>query len=173
MSSLLDWIEKHPALAAWVQAVAIIVAIAGTWLAGWLLQRTERRMERRTLAKAVSEIAIAAEELVRRVIGELPDRQAVSAIATGEKPFDIRAIDELEAAIAAIQLHNLSTPELVRDVIALLANIRQLREQLANAITMHHRMDAAHFSEFLETLTKVHAAVTRISVSIATHVSQI
>ncbi|ANH73549.1 hypothetical protein ACS15_3274 [Ralstonia insidiosa] len=125
------------------------------------------------MAKAVSEIAIAAEELVRRVIGELPDRQAVSAIATGEKPFDIRAIDELEAAIAAIQLHNLSTPELVRDVIALLANIRQLREQLANAITTHHRMDAAHFGEFLETLTKVHAAVTRISVSIAKHVSQI
>ncbi|CAJ0805641.1 hypothetical protein LMG19083_04268 [Ralstonia psammae] len=173
MSSLLNWIEKHPALAAWVQAVAIIVAIAGTWLAGWLLQRTERRMERRTLAKAVSEIAVAAEEQVRRVVSELPDREAVSAIATGEKSFDIRAIDELEAAIAAIQLHNLSTPELVRDVIALLANIRQLRERLAHAIATHHRMDAAHFSELLDTLTKVHAAIIQISASIATHVSQI
>jgi hypothetical protein len=173
MGNLLDWIEQHPALAAWLQAVAIIVAIAGTWLAGWLLQRTERRMERRTLAKAVSEIALAAEELVRRVIGELPDKQAVSAIATGEKSFDIRAVDEIEAAIAAIQLHNLSTPELVRDVIALLDNIRQLREQLANAIATHHRMDAAHFSEFFDTLTKVHAAISKISASIATHVSKI
>jgi len=173
MSSLLDWIERHPALAAWIQAAAIIVAIAGTWLAGWLLQRSERRTERRTVAKAVSEIAMAAEALVRGVMSELPDKQAVSAIAAGEKPFDIRAIDELEAAIAAIQLHNLSTPELVRDVIALLASIRQFREQLANAIATHHRMDATHFSEFFDTLESVQAAITKTNQSIAAHVSQI
>jgi hypothetical protein len=63
MTDLLDWIEGHPATAAWVQAVGTIIALAIAIAVPWIQQWRTRVGERRFLRYALhTEVGMVAEQ---------------------------------------------------------------------------------------------------------------
>ncbi|WP_423193001.1 hypothetical protein [Cupriavidus sp. H18C2] len=173
MDCILKWVEAHPALAGWVQAVASVIAI---WWAGHTsvrLQRADRQHSRKTLGEAVQKIAEAAQDTVAHVIEEIPDRQAVCDIAQGKKHFDQQILTQIDGAVSTIPLHELNTANLVTFVIMLGSLTRQLREQVEAALKLHSSMDAAQFDAFFKALKKMHEAVDEIRGKIAREVKNV
>ncbi|AOZ06746.1 hypothetical protein [Cupriavidus malaysiensis] len=173
MAGILGWIEAHPALAGWVQAVASVAAI---WWAGHTsvrLQRSDRQHARKTLGEAVQKIAEAARDTAGHVIKEIPDRQAVYDIAQGNKHFDQQVLVQIDRSVSGIPLHELNTANLVTFVIMLGSLTRQLKEQVAAALEFHREMDAAQFEAFFKALKQMRTAIEDIRGKIETEVKNI
>ena len=161
-------------LASWVQAVASVAAIWWAGRVGVRLQVRQRVEERRTLAEAVHRIAFAAQSLARHVTEQqLTDRQAVHDFAERRREFDFVALQQIERTIEAIPLHELTTPELVTEVIILSATFRQFRSVVEQALKIHAQMDANDFTRLFSTFREVNQGLARSSGSIGEEAAKI
>lgn len=149
-------------MAAWVQAVGSIVAIAAaTWIAIWQgkkqhqnsldLLSAERKHERTELAKTLSVLANNTLKMMLFLTKKIDSRQAVHDIKDGEIHFDLGELQRLDAAIEGIKLHELPDT-LVTPTMFISSTVRQFREKIEMTLRVYREMDSEAYEDFFTTL---------------------
>ncbi|HDR9199340.1 TPA: hypothetical protein QDB48_000611 [Burkholderia vietnamiensis] len=146
------WIECHPGTASWVQAVASVVAIVWAGYSARRLQVASERRRRKEVASILREIAESVTSVTSYVQRELPDRAALHRVASGMARFEMDEVRGMERVLNEIPLHDLPSPDFVRPTLMLRSAIRQLRNDLEEAIARHRKMDAADFDGLFRTI---------------------
>ena len=170
MDLVMTWIENHQGTAAWLQAIASVAAIwwtgklatkqaANQYASALKLQERQRLREEVVLGEAVVEIVLSACKLIFADTILLSERERVCQYATKEKPFDIGALVEAENAIAAIPLHSLPVPHMVRLTMISSATVRQYRAKVENVFESHRTMDANAFTDFFNSMEQMKASI--------------
>ncbi|WP_153135144.1 hypothetical protein [Paraburkholderia agricolaris] len=147
--------HKSGDVAAWVQAAASVVAIAWSGWSSRRLQLDVRRDQRLAAAESIFEIAHGSFMFSRYVVDQLGAPEIMRDVREAKRHFDYAQLQELERIAAAIPLHGLETPGLVKLIIILGATIRQMREVVSLALSMDRPMDEGERSEFTITLTQM------------------
>ena len=116
-ADVLGWIECHSGLAAWVQAVGAILALAvAIFVPAWMARSSDRLSRRRFLSSVAS------------ICGEAQECFANAAMQCGDQAsgeFFVRSVDAFHrfriasAAINAIPVHQLPSYGLARSVLEL------------------------------------------------------
>jgi hypothetical protein len=169
--------------AAWVQAIGSIAAVVGTALVAiWqsrrqhhsslMILRTEHRLQREELSKALLVISRNTSREIVRVIEQLHDRDAVHSAAEKLIYFDFNEIQVLERAILDIPLHSLPH-NLISLVMILNSTVRQFRENVEAALGRHRTMDAAGFTKFFSALGEMRRALERICTDIEFEINRL
>lgn len=114
---LLTWIERHSGLAAWVQAVGAILALAVAIFVPVRIARNRERLNRRRFLESVAAIG-----------NEVRECFVIAATKCGDQTSGerfVRSVDALHrfriasAAITAIPVHQLPSYALTQSVLAL------------------------------------------------------
>ncbi|WP_133254466.1 hypothetical protein [Paraburkholderia unamae] len=147
--------HKSGDVAAWVQAVASVIAIWWSGYSARKLQFDSERQRRRTMASVLSEIADSVTNLTAYVQRKVPDRETLTRIATGEVRFEFGELGAMEKALRQIPLHELAAPEFVKPTLVLRSSLRQLRENLDFAFERHRQMEADEFDKLFEAIGKL------------------
>lgn len=169
-------------LAAWVQAIGTLVAIAAAALIANLQGRrayknalaliaAEQRNSRIELAKTLSVLSIASSRVVGHLTIQIPDSEAIYAIANKEVYFDFGQILRLDEAIANIPLHELPD-KLVEPTISLSSSIRQFCGQVQSALKNNRSMNEDHFTKFFMGIERLNASIKETCVDIAYVIEQ-
>jgi hypothetical protein len=138
------------AWAGWAQAFASAIAI---FAAGAIATRQARRQyeDARSLqedirwrkdlavAEALLEVAAEGSFALGYVKHRLGDLNALHRVAGGEY-FDIGLIDQAISALQAIPLHEAPAPSMVTNLIALQANLREVKLEVDNALHRYSKM---------------------------------
>lgn len=148
---------------AWVQAVGSILAIAvsagvAIWQARESREQTlftidqQRKADNLRMARTLIEIAKNALKLQKYVAGKLDTREKIYRAAEDNRlPFDMPQVVALEAAFDRIELHLLPS-NLIAPTLIFASNFRQFRAKLDMLFDMYRKLDAAHFTDFFETM---------------------
>ncbi|MFN4361163.1 MAG: hypothetical protein ACK4F4_10635 [Hylemonella sp.] len=134
------WSSKADA-PAWVQAIGSIAAILVTGFATWYSHALEMKRqkiavkdERKRRLAVIVEIsratAHAANELTKLFSDESQSRYRFT---TGQY-FDMNIVNNFDEHLSAIPLHELDNPTVARNMLILIGNTRQFRENLQNLI---------------------------------------
>lgn len=149
-------------VAAWVQAVGSILAIAGAlgaaiWqarlqhknaLALIVLQQRQAQIERtRTLNALVHNAASA----VAHATGLFNTRQAVHDVAEGRVNLDRGELERVDNTFATIPLHDLPSA-LVSPTMVVASVVRQFREKVELVISAHRHMHGEEFDDLFRVL---------------------
>jgi hypothetical protein len=155
--------------AAWVQAVGSIAAVFGAagiaiWQAarqhknGLALLRTERRLGRMELAKALLALSQNCLRLLDHLAAQFPNRQSVYDIAAGKVHVDFNELAVAEGAVHDIPLHSLPH-RLVSLTMMVRSTVRQFRENIEFALRAHRTMDSEAFEKLFTVLTEMRASL--------------
>lgn len=155
--------------AAWVQAVGSIAAVFGAaGIAIWqarqqhknslALLRTEQRLGRVELAKALLSLSQNCLRLLDHLAAQFPDREAVYNIAEGKVHVDFNELSVVEGAVHDIPLHSLPHG-LVSLTMMVSSTVRQFRENVDFALQSHRTMDANEFKKLFRVLADMRASL--------------
>lgn len=169
--------------AAWVQAVGSVLAICvAAWLVIWQsrrqhinalkLHKEEQRYARVELAKTLSVLGQNCAKALRHFTDRLPDREAVHSAAGGEVHFDFGELRTIENAVVGIPLHSLPDV-LVTHAMVLGATVRQFRERIEMAITLHREMTSDNFDDFFRVLNEMNTSIAKTCNDIESEVHSI
>ena len=155
--------------AAWVQAVGSIAAVFGAaGIAIWqanrqqknslALLRTEQRLGRVELAKALLALSQNCLRLLDHLAAQLHDREAFCNIADGRVHVDFNELSVAEGAVHDIPLHSLPY-RLVSLTMMVRSSVRQFRENFEFALQSHRKMDANEFEKLFWVLGEMRASL--------------
>lgn len=155
--------------AAWVQAVGSIAAVFGAagiaiWQSGrqhknsLALLRTEQRLGRVELAKALLSLSQNCLRLLDHLAAQFPDREAVYNIGEGRVHVDFNELSVAEGAVHDIPLHSLPH-RLVSLTMMVRSTVRQFRENVDFALQSHRAMDANEFEKLFRILEEMRASL--------------
>jgi hypothetical protein len=166
-------------IAAWVQAVGSILALgAAIWIvdrqhqSAIVLQRLTKQSVVVERAEVVSELMNAISKDVKDTMKLIPDRDALVDIGSGRVYFDHTTLSRIDFALAAIPLHELESPLLVRDIINQTANVRQFRENVEKAIRTYKNMNSRDHEDFFKVMVDADVACTEIASEVARSVAE-
>lgn len=148
-------------LASWVQAIGSVLAIFASALIAIFqskkqyqnaqaLYKDEQRHIRIELAKTLAILSRNSAKAIKHSIEQMPDRESIHKIASGENYLDVGELRIIDNAIAAIPLHSLPDT-LVSPTMILGATIRQFREKVEGMIAFHRTMDENNFEDMFRT----------------------
>jgi len=155
--------------AAWVQAIGSIAAVFGAaGIAIWqsakqhknalALLRTEQRLGRTELAKALLSLSQNCLRLLDDLAARFPDREAVHNVAEGNVHVDFKELSVIEGAVHDIPLHSLPH-RLVSLTMMVRSTVRQFRENIDFALRSHRTMDAKEFVKLFQLLAEMKASL--------------
>lgn len=170
-------------LASWVQAIGSIVAIlAAALIAVWqsrrqhesalAVHREESRHARREAAKSLLILCRNCARASGHFAAQLSSRDAIYAVASGEKHFDFEELNALRDAAASVQLHQLADV-LIGPAMALAATVRRLQQTIEVAIREHRKMDAESFGNLFATLVELTASLNATTQDVQAEVNQL
>ena len=170
-------------LASWVQAIGSILAIlAATGVAIWqsrqqhrialAVHREESRYARREAAKSLLVLCRNCARASAHFAEELSSRDAIYAVASGEKHFDFEELTALRDAAASVQLHQLPDV-LIGPAMSLAATVRQLRQTIDIAIREHRKTDAAGFDDLFRVMSEMTASLNATTQDVQNEVDQL
>jgi hypothetical protein len=154
-TELLGWIESHPGIAAWVQAIGAIVAlVVAISVPVWMARRADRLSRKRFLESVTS--------ISNEVLKCLVNAAMKCSAGEGEGLFFVRSVEAfhrfriVSSAINSIPLHQLPSYEVTQSVLELQAIMAEGLMQLDAAfkeIEDHQRlMQAAAYGGAFEKL---------------------
>lgn len=149
--------HKSGEVAAWIQAIATIVAIWWAANSARKLLLDGERSKRKTYATVLCEIADSVANLTSYVKRELPDLDALSAVARGNTRFEFGELVAMESAMDQIVLHELPLPELVKPTLYLRSSLRQLRENVQYSICVSRTIQPDDFEKLFDAITRLNA----------------
>jgi hypothetical protein len=151
LSCTLSWIELHPGLAAWTQAVFSILAIGVAILVSkkqfsdaQLLQARQLKVQQVEIAEVVEALSKIALNVVAYAATFLRNQQAIQDIAEFRRHFDMPALLDVERKIDSVPISQMSG-DLIAYVFMLSGTVRQVRELAEKAFAHQHQMNEAEF----------------------------
>jgi hypothetical protein len=169
-------------MAAWVQAIGSILAIAGAvGTAIWQMTRSQAnamKLERIRqhnseidLAKTIRELCKRSTALVTYTIGAIGDRQEVHELATGQKNYYDGDLEYLKTALASMPLHMLPS-RFVKFPMFVRSQLGQMQLNIEAVLKNRDTLDAADLDAFGKslnvTLRNLEAAYGEIDLEIQT-----
>lgn len=162
--------------AAWVQAIGSIAAIFGAaGIAIWQsrkqhhsaleLLRTEQRLSRTELARALLSLSKNCLRLLDYAATQFPTRDAIHNVAEGRVHFDFNELSVVEGAVRDIPLHSLPHG-LVSLTMMVSSSVRQFRENIEFALKSHRTMDANEFEKLFRVLAEMRESLKLTCVDI-------
>lgn len=156
-------------LAAWVQAIGSVVAIAvATWIAihqaklqhqySLDLHRTEKRVERVDIARTLSVLAENAAKAIRHIKKQLKDRESIHLAADGVFHCDVEELRRIDNYLSSIPLHTVPFT-LVTATMILESIVRQFLEKTEMALRLSRQMDANMFDDFFLTTSELNSSI--------------
>lgn len=159
MDCVLNWIELHPGLASWMQAVFSVVAI---WAAigiskkqfsdALLLQAQQRKAQRIEMAEVIESLSKIALNVVAYAATFLRNPQAIRDIAEFRRHFDLPALRDVERKIDGVSISQVNGA-LIAYVFMLSGTVRQVRELAEKTFAHQHEMNDAQFQELWQSIT--------------------
>ncbi|WP_457570803.1 hypothetical protein [Desulfovulcanus sp.] len=170
-------------LAAWVQAVGSVLAIvAATWIAKHQanlqhqnaldLHKTEKRTEQTDIIKTLSVLAINSSKAMKHITSQLTDRESVHNAAEGLVPCDVGELIRIDTYLSDIPLHTVPH-SMVTLTMILGSTVRQFKEKVEMALTLHRKMDAEMFEYFFRTISEMNISIEATCNDINTEVKRL
>lgn len=179
ISCALNWIESHPGLAAWMQAVfsvaAIFVAIAVSkrqFRDAQSLQALQRKAQRIEIAEVIESLSKISLNVVAYAATFLRNQQAVRDISEFRKHFDMPALRDVERKIEGVPISQMSG-DLIAYVFMLSGTVRQVRELAEKAFAHQHEMSEEQFNELWSSVTGLQLSLDKTSKDILQEVNNI
>lgn len=170
-------------LAAWVQAIGSIVAIAvALFVAAYQarrqfrsaqdIQAIQQQSAKKETAATLSEVAKICVTTVKFLSTEIDTREKVNFIAKGDRHFDLEQIKRLDYAITEIPVHALPS-NFVLPMFLLSSVIRQFAAKVEQVLRVHSSMNSDSFDDFYRVLGEMNNSISLTSDDIAKELTKI
>ena len=170
-------------VAAWVQAIGSILAIAGALGAAlWQAQVQHRnaltlfamqqRHSRAELGRTLVALAENCARAIAHMTAHFSTRQLVHDVAEGRAPLDRGELERLDTALRSIPLHDLPGT-LVTPTMVVSGVVRQFRERVELAIRAHRIMHSEEFAGLFQVLEEMNKSLRATVADIAVIVKRI
>lgn len=169
--------------AAWVQAIGSVVAIvAAAWIAvhqaklqhksALDLHKVEKRIEQTDITKTLSVLAVNSSKAMKHIASQLNDRESVHKAAEGLTHCDVGELARIDTYLSDIPLHTVPSPMVTLTMI-LGSTVRQFKEKVEMALTLHRKMDADMFDDFFKSLGEMNTSIEATCNDINTEVKRL
>lgn len=190
LTCVLDWIENHEGLAAWMQAVFSLLAIVWATLISrmqfsdaqklslrqfndaQLLQAQQRHAEKLAMIEVIQTLGQIATNVVAYAATHLRDPNRIRDIAEGRLHFDLDSLRDYERQFNAIPIHRLPT-EIVPYAFMVGGTVRQVREKAQNALESRGRMTEDEYGALSESITGLQLSLHRTNAEIVAEVNRL
>lgn len=179
ISHTLSWIELHPGLAAWTQAIFSILAIGVAIMVSkkqfndaQALQANRQKAQQIEIAEVVEALSRIALNVVAYAATFLRNQQAIQDIAEFRRHFDLPALVSVERKIESVPIAQMSG-DLIAYVFMLSGTVRQVRELAEKAFGQQHEMNEAEFKELWNSVTGLQLSLKKTSEDIQQEVVNI
>ena len=98
----LCWIEAHPGLASWIQAVFSIIAIVAAFLAPWVMEVAKERIRQRRLRRVAVEAMALASAAAKTFADAMADPELRKSFGENPEGYPHYIFEEARSALSAV-----------------------------------------------------------------------